>query len=315
MLKGPYFEYESKSQLEKIKNNFFQAKQIYTIYVDSIIEMDECKTDEDNINQLSNNLISNLIQMEKELKPFLGKKTEREEEIPESQDKNEKKQKQNQKSKQAKNTKKEKKKETKTGKIIEIKNIKTTGEKSNSIINLDEEIEYNIYTEEFKNGIILIKQKNSNGKTLDLGLLTGEKTNKNFIGFQMKFYGEKTKLKNPITKPLIKESLQTILVKCFEKYDIKIKKWDYLMCLYYNKGDEFNYGHYLIENCNKYNIQYFFYNPLDTKFYDRNLKELPFYKLDFKTNIDFIANYNPYDYFVNTGYLEEYVPKILMILI
>ena len=122
----------------------------------------------------------------------------------------------------------------------------------------------------------------------------------------MKFYGEKNKLKDPIAKPLIKEKLQTILIKCFEKYDIKIIKWDYFMCLYYNAEDEVNYGHYLIDNCNKYNIQYFFYNPSNTQFYDRDFKELPFYKLDFKTNIDFISNYNPYNYFINTGSLEEY---------
>ena len=122
----------------------------------------------------------------------------------------------------------------------------------------------------------------------------------------MKFYGEKNKLKDPIAKPLIKEKLQTILIKCFENYDIKIIKWDYIMCLYYNQEDEVNYGHYLINNCNKYNIQYFFYNPSNTQFYDRDLKKLPTYKLDFKTNIDFISNYNPYNYFENKGSLEEY---------
>ena len=104
--------------------------------------------------------------------------------------------------------------------------------------------------------MILIKQKNSNGKTLDLGLLIGEKTKKDFFGFQMKFYGEKTKLKYPITKPLIKENLQNILIKCLENYDIKIVKWDYIMCLYYNEEDELNYGHYLIDNLTNiiYNI-------------------------------------------------------------
>jgi len=333
-LKGPYFEFASTSQMEKIKEKFFEAKQIYTIYVDSIIEMDECKS-EDNINQPGNyktierksrkdlyteNLnkitkelenypngepeikdinyyfYNNLIQRQKQLSTFLGKKTEREKEIQELQEKNMK----------NKVKKKKKSKKNEIVKNIEIKDINTSGEKSNSNINIDEKIEHNLYNEEFKNGIILIKQKNLNGKTLDLGLLIGEKTKKNFVGFQMKFYGEKSKLKDPITKPLIKEKLQNILIKCFENFDIKITKWDYIMCLYYNQEDEVNYGHYLIEKCNKYNIQYFFYNPSDTKFYDRDLKELPFYKLDFKTNIDFISNYNPYSYFVNTGSLEEY---------
>ena len=341
-LKGPYFEYASIIQMEKIKQKFFEAKEIYTVYVNSIIEMDECKN-EGNINQLSNykkierkskkdlyteNLnkitkelknftnfepktkdinfyfYNNLIQRQEELNTFLGKKAKREEEIQESPEKNEKEQKQSQKPKQIKKANKENKKKIEN--CIEIEKIEKSGEKKNSIINLDEEVEHNIYSEEFKNGMILIKQKNSNGKTLDLGLLIGEKTKKIFVGFQMKFYGEKTKLKEPITKPLIKENLQKILIKCFENYDIKIVKWNYIMCLYYNEEDEVNYGHYLIDNCNKYNIQYIFYNPLNSQFYDRDFKELPFYKTDFKTNIDFISNYNPYNYFVNTGSLEEY---------
>ena len=326
-LKGPYFEFASTSQMEKIKEQFFNEQHIYTIYVDSIVEMDESKS-EDNINQSGNfktiekksikdlytenlNKITkelenypngepeiqdinyyfyhNLIQRQKELYSFLGKKTERGEKIQESHEK-----------KQSQKAKKE------IVKNIEIKDINTSGKKSNSNIDLDEKIEHNLYSEQFKNGIILIKQKNLNGKTLDLGLLIGEKTKKNFIGFQTKFYGEKNKLKDPITKPLIKEKLQTILIKCFENYDIKIIKWDYIMCLYFNQEDEVNYDHYLIDNCNKYNIQYFFYNPSDSKFYDRDLKELSFYKLDFKTNIDYNSNYNPYNYFVNTGSLEEY---------
>ena len=169
-----------------------------------------------------------------------------------------------------------------------------------------EKVKCTIYDDNFKNGGILVKQRNLNGETLDLGVLLGEKSNKTFIGFQMKFYGENSSLKTEITKNSIRNKYKNILYKCYECYDIKITNWHYIMCLYYNPVDEPHYNKNLVNKCNDNDIQYIFYDPNENKFYDRNKNDLENIKLDLKSNIDFISMANPYNYLIDTGFLEEY---------
>ena len=169
-----------------------------------------------------------------------------------------------------------------------------------------ENVKYIIYDDNFKDGCILVKQRNLNGETLDLGVLLGEKYDKTFIGFQMKFYGENSSLKSEITKDFIRNKYKNILYKCYENYGIKITNWHYIMCLYYNPDDESHYNKNLVNKCNDNDIQYIFYNPNENKFYDRNKNDLENIKLDLKSNIDFISIANPYNFLIDTGFLEEY---------
>ena len=57
---------------------------------------------------------------------------------------------------------------------------------------LEKDIEIYDYKLEFREGGILIKQKNVCGKTLDLAVLLGPADQKIFIGFQMKYYEKGT---------------------------------------------------------------------------------------------------------------------------
>ena len=163
-----------------------------------------------------------------------------------------------------------------------------------------------VYKEEFLNGSILIKQKNFKGEELDLGVLLGKKENKKFIGLQMKFYGASSKLSKPITKESIKEKIQKILINCLKNYGIKITEWHYIMCLYYNPEELNLLGEHLINNCKSHDLQYIFYNPVKAQFYDRDKKPIDNLQLDFKTNIDFTSIGNPYNLFIDTGFLKDY---------
>ena len=170
----------------------------------------------------------------------------------------------------------------------------------------NERVKCIIYDDNFQNGGILVKQRNLNGETLDLGVLLGKKSDKTFIGFQMKFYGENSTLKSEITKNFIRNKYKNILCKCYENYGIRITNWHYIMCLYYNSDDEPKYNKNLVKKCNDNDIQYIFYNPNENKFYDRNMNDLKNIKLDLKSNIDFVSTANPYNYLIDTGFLEEY---------
>ena len=220
----------------------------------------------------------------------------------EDQEKEKKKEKENEKEK--KENKNKKSKEKKVKKEVEKENeIKT-----NLTIDLDESVDNIQFEEEFKNSSILITQKQITGKTLDLGFLCGNKEEKKFIGLQMKFYDKNSRLKKPITKDLIKESIQSILINCLEKFGMKIIEWHYAMCLYYNKDEEEEeYNKYLINNCNHNNIEYIFFNPSENKFYNRNKFPLDNFDTTFLTNIDFDSKCNPYKIFVETPFLTNYL--------
>ena len=181
-------------------------------------------------------------------------------------------------------------------------------EKGNKLqIDLDESIDNITYQEEFQNSSILITQKQITGRTLDLGFLFGKKDEKKFIGLQMKFYDKNTKLKEPITKDSIKNSIYPILMNCLEKFGMKIIEWHYVMCLYYNEKDDEEYNKYLIANCKKYNIEYIFFNPSKNEFYNRDRIPFQNFETNFLTNIDFDSKSNPYNIFIDTPFLTKYL--------
>ncbi len=173
--------------------------------------------------------------------------------------------------------------------------------------NITNYIEYN---EEFKNGPILISQRQFSGEALDLGVLLGDKDNKKFIGFQMKFYDKNTHLKEPITKDSIKEKIHPILINCLKNFGINIVEWHYIMCLYYNNTDENEYNEHLVRNCKNHDIQYIFFNPIENKFYDRNKEVLNKIDLNFLTNIDYNSNINPFNIFKDHDLAEEYLNQV-----
>ena len=197
---------------------------------------------------------------------------------------------------------------TNIGKYIQKEKIININ-KSNieKIINLEESVDYIEYNEVFKNGTILIKQKKLNGEALDLGILFGKKSEKEFLGFQMKFYAETTYLSHPITKNSIKKKIKSILINCLKNFGISIKKWHYVMCLYWDKYDNINYCKQLVKNCKNHDIKYIFYNPKLNQFYKPNKDPLTILNVDMQTNIDFYSLYNPYHFFVDTNYIEGYL--------
>ena len=193
------------------------------------------------------------------------------------------------------------------------KNKNIAVEKKKKVIgksNLDKVIEFSDYNEDFKNGGIIISQRQSNGEALDLGVLLGEKDKKQFIGFQMKYYSKKTKLKKEITKDSIKKKIQPILVNCLRNYDIRITEWHYIMCLYYNTDDDYQFSSKLVKNCNYNDLEYIFYNSSKNQFYKSDKTILDKIKLNAKTNIDILSKVNPYLIFENTGFLQHYCNQI-----
>jgi len=126
----------------------------------------------------------------------------------------------------------------------------------------------------------------------------------------MKYYSKKTKLKKEITKDSIKKKIQPILVNCLRNYDIRITEWHYIMCLYYNTDDDFQFSSKLVKNCNYNDLEYIFYNPSKNQFYKSDKTILDKIKLNAKTNIDILSKLNPYLIFENTGFLQHYCNQI-----
>ena len=149
----------------------------------------------------------------------------------------------------------------------------------------------------YENKSILIEQEKINGRCIDMAMIWKNKENKNiFIGFQMKCFREDTKGGNAskISKMLIKCNYVDILMNSEELLGITIDEWHYIMILfYYHKTKEVNeICRYLVNKCIKNRIKYIFYEPIEEKFYDNELKEIKnFYKLlDENSNLDYGAN-------------------------
>lgn len=147
---------------------------------------------------------------------------------------------------------------------------------------------------------ILIEQEKINGRCIDMAMIWKNKENKNiFIGFQMKCFREETKGGNAskISKMLIKCNYIDILMNSNDLLGITIDEWHYIMILFYHhKADKTNEINeickYLVDKCINNRIKYIFYEPVEEKFYDNELKEIKnFYKLlDKNSNLDYGGN-------------------------
>ena len=194
-------------------------------------------------------------------------------------------------------------KKTKEKDIFLINKFKKTEKKKD----LDKRVKYVEYNDDFQNGAIMITQKQTNGESLDLGVLLGDKNNKKLIGFQMEFYSKSSKLKNKITKDSIKNIIQPILLNCLKYFGIRITEWHYIMCLYYNTDDEYHFSSKLVNHCNNNDLEYIFFNPTKNKFYYSDKSVLTKIKLNMKTNVDFYSKLNPFLIFKDTGFLKNYL--------
>ena len=131
-----------------------------------------------------------------------------------------------------------------------------------------------------------LDQRKRTGKTLDCGLLYGEKNDKTFIGFQCKCYFDETKSlpKKAKDKDIIKENIKDILINSLYLLNCKITKWYYYLIFYYNpKKKKCNVSESIIEGITGI-IEVLFYEPLEKKFYDINHQPL------FNLEITDIAN-------------------------
>ena len=149
----------------------------------------------------------------------------------------------------------------------------------------------------YENNSILIEQEKINGRCIDMAMIWKTNENKNiFIGFQMKCFREDTKGGNAskISKMLIKCNYIDILMNSEELLGITIDEWHYIMILfYYHKSNEINeICRYLVNKCITNRIKYIFYEPIEEKFYDNELKEIKnVYKLlDENSNLDYGGN-------------------------
>ena len=119
------------------------------------------------------------------------------------------------------------------------------------------------------NESIFLNQFYKSGKTLDFGYLYGERNNKTFIGFKMKCYFKNTDLsKDIVDKCKIRKDCQKILINSMKLFNCKITKWCYYLVFYYNSKDPSeNINQNDLNKCEKNNIGYFFYEPIEKKFY------------------------------------------------
>ena len=156
--------------------------------------------------------------------------------------------------------------------------------------------EKQIFTKSLINGddSIFLDQYSKFGKTLDFAYIYGDKNDKVFIGFQMKCYFENSTIKNKfINKNSIKKSCRKILVNSMKLFNCKITKWYYYLVFYYNPNNKNeNLSKKVINKCKLNDISFFFYDPIDKKFYNKQknklivMQKLPMNKIaDLETNI------------------------------
>ena len=166
------------------------------------------------------------------------------------------------------------------------------------------------YTEKFKNDGIIINQKNRNGETLDEAILYGTKNKKIFIGLQMKFYAQETKIDKKegikFEKNYIKNKLKNILSTAKINFDMSISEWHYFMIICYNPDDaKYKYGKSLVKICKKYNLEYLFFEPNTKSLYNSKFEKIEKINITNKSNLDIDINFNPYLIFKSFWELDK----------
>ena len=313
-------KYEDNKNDDMIIENFENLIQSKTIkrkaYYDNKIKLldtelknlrspiPELNTDHKDINYFKYETFSNVIKLlQKKRNPDSHNDNENKEEIFSKKDKNKK---INPKGETGKKLK------TKQGNdsILDDPNEINNNNKETNSKYLEDDISIIDYKDELINNGIIISQKNVCGKTLDLAVLLGESSHKKFIGFQMKYYEQGTHLKNPqnLAKITLKENMKPILINCLKEFNIKIVEWHYIFCIYYNPNEKNSYNKTLVTNCNQYDIEYIFFDPINETFYYRDFSPIDGeFKLTFRSNLDCYSSTNPYIIFQNNqNILEKY---------
>lgn len=152
-----------------------------------------------------------------------------------------------------------------------------------------ENINVQLYNDKFKDGNILIKQTQKNGRCLDSAFLYGDKNNKTLICLQMKFYEKTTTVsssdKNKLNKPYIKSLCQKVLSNIYLNLGITVASWHYILILHFEEETKvFNTN--FVKICNDYDLEYIFYDPNKKKFYNREKEEIQNISLNYLTNLD-----------------------------
>ena len=125
----------------------------------------------------------------------------------------------------------------------------------------------------------------------------------------MKYYEIGTHLKEPykLDKNYIKESIKPILLNCLKEFGVDIDEWHYIFCIYYNPKIKNSYNKSLVNNCNKYDIEYILYDPNEETFYSRNF--IPIQnriELNYRSNLESLSSSNPYNIFINNDLFEYF---------
>ena len=190
-----------------------------------------------------------------------------------------------------------------------IRNKSNSSKDENKIDDSKEYVDFFEYSDDFRNSGILIQQKNSDEKILDLGVLLGPWNKKIFVGFRMNYFAEGTYIKNDkdFTKEKIRESIQPILLNFLKEFNIRITSWHYIICLYYNPKEINSYNASLINSCNKSDIELILYDPYEEIFYSRDFIPIKDeINLTYRSNLDCSSSTNPYIIFNNNEHMEYY---------
>ena len=158
---------------------------------------------------------------------------------------------------------------------------------------------------------VFINQKNQRGRKFDLAYVYGKKDNKTFIGFQMKAYDEEAShdINLESSKKNIKKSLQPMIINIKYLMDMDIKFWHYVVIILYDKTKKEGkqYFQKAVELCQNNGLEYIFYEPSETQFYNRNLeiinKFIPNQMSNLDNNIEDILPIN----IINDLDIEKYM--------
>lgn len=126
-----------------------------------------------------------------------------------------------------------------------------------------------------------------NGPVIDLGFMYGQKNNKTFIGFQMKFYDRKSRMTSKDKKKFNKKEILKSLKKMNSKlddYDIKIENFHYFFISFYDSENNY-FNKSFFNDCNKKGIEHLFYDPIKKLFFNYKFEQYKNINLNKKTNL------------------------------
>ena len=168
------------------------------------------------------------------------------------------------------------------------------------------------YDEEFKQGNILIEQTQTNGRCLDSAFLFGDKNKKTLIVLQMKFYDKSTSVssndKKKLDKSYIKSVCKKVLSNIYLNLGIEVVSWHYILILHLDHEKK-TYNTNFVKICMDNDLEYVFFDPILKKFYNREIKEIKFLKLNFLTSLDDDENESHPNNWFETKIIDYFMNK------